>query len=82
MKQFEVNFIRPVVELSGNKANCIHYGSPKMFSCWIIEFSLKIDTTTKFVNAMSFDQAMTEGNDFQNFNYVRYMRAIRGVDLK
>ena len=46
--------------------NCIQHGSPKMFNCWLVEFSLKVDTTTKLVNGLSFDQAMTEGNDFQS----------------
>ena len=36
-----------------------------MFNCWVIEFSLKVDTTTKLVNGLSFDQAMSEGNDFK-----------------
>ena len=35
-----------------------------MFNCWVIEFSLKVDTSTKLVNGMSFDQTMTEGKDF------------------
>ena len=46
VKQPEVNFIRPVDGLNGDEANCVDYGSPKMFSCWIIEFSLKVDITT------------------------------------
>ena len=66
VKQHEVNFIRPVDGLNGEEVNCIHYGSPKMFSCWIIEFSLKVDITTKLVNGISSDQAMTQGNDFQS----------------
>ena len=36
-----------------------------MFNCWVIEFSIKIDTKTKLVNGMSFDQAMAEGKYFQ-----------------
>ena len=64
VKQFEVNYIRPVDGSSGKDTNCIQYGSPKMFNCWVIEFSMKIDTKTKLVNGMSFDQAMTEGIDF------------------
>lgn len=50
---------------SGEDTNCIQYGSPKMFNCWVIEFSIKIDTKTKLVNGMSFDQAMAEGKYFQ-----------------
>ena len=63
VKQFEVNYIRPVDGSSGKDTNCIQFGSPKMFNCWVIEFSMKIDTKTKLVNGMSFDQAMTEGKD-------------------
>ena len=63
VKQFEVNYIRPVDGSSGKDTNCIQYGSPKMFNCWVIEFSMKIDTKTKLVNGLSFDQAMTEGKD-------------------
>ena len=59
-----MNFIRPVDGLNGDEANCVDYGSPKMFSCWIIEFSLKIDITTKLVNGISSDQALTQGNRF------------------
>lgn len=64
MKQLQVNFIRPIDGFSSEKLNCIRHGSPKMFNCWVIEFSLKIDTRTKLVNDMTFDQAMAEGNDF------------------
>ena len=66
VKQPEVNFIRPVDGLSGEEVNCVDYGSPKMFSCWIIEFSLKVDITKKLVNGISSDQAMTQGNDFHS----------------
>ena len=78
VKQFEVNFIRPVDGFSGKEEYCIHYGSPKMFNCWIVEFSLKIDTTTKLVNAKSFDQAMTEGNDFQSKTRATLQRQCKG----
>ena len=50
---------------SGKDTNCINFGSPKIFNCWVIEFSMKIDTTTKLVNGISFDQAMAEGKYFQ-----------------
>jgi len=65
VKHFEVNYIRPVDGSSGEDTNCIQYGSPKMFNCWVIEFSIKIDTKSKLVNGMSFDQAMAEGKYFQ-----------------
>ena len=63
MKQLDVNFIRPINGFGFEEINCIEQGSPKMFNCWVIEFSMKIDTKTKLVNGMSFDQAMTEGKD-------------------
>ena len=64
MKQLELNFIRPVNGFGYEELNCIEHGEPKMFNCWVIEFSMKIDTRKKLVNDMSFDQAMAEGNDF------------------
>ena len=64
MKQLEVNFIRPVERFTSKEIHCIHNSNPKMFNCWVIEFSLKVDTSTKLVNGMSFDQTMTEGKDF------------------
>ena len=64
MKQLEVNFIRPVERFTSEEIHCIHHSNPKMFNCWVIEFSLKVDTSTKLVNGMSFDQTMTEGKDF------------------
>ena len=65
IKQFEVNYIRPVDGSSGEDTNCIHYGDPKIFNCWVVEFSMKIDTSKKLVNGMSFEEAMGEGKDFQ-----------------
>ena len=64
MKQLEVNFIRPVERFTSEEIHCIHHSNPKMFNCWVIEFSLKVDTSTKLVNGMNFDQTMTEGKDF------------------
>ena len=60
-----MNFIRPVDGLSGEELNCIHHGNPKIFNCWVIEFSFKVDTSTKLINGMTFDQTMAEGNDFR-----------------
>ena len=65
VKQLEVNFIRPVERFTSDEIHCVRHSNPKMFNCWVIEFSLKVDTTTKLVNGLSFDQAMTEGNDFK-----------------
>ena len=76
-----MNFIRPVDGLSGEEINCVDYGSPKMFSCWIIEFSLKIDITTKLVNGISSDQALTQGNDFQS-KIITEKYEIYGKDYK
>ena len=78
VKQFEVNFIRPVDGFSGKEEYCVQHDSSNMFNCWIIEFSLKIDTTTKLVNAKSFDQAMTEGNDFQSKTRATLQRQCKG----
>ena len=64
MKQLEVNFIRPVERFTSEEIHCPRHSNPKMFNCWVIEFSLKVDTSTKLVNGMSFDQTMTEGKDF------------------
>ena len=64
MKQLEVNFIRPVERFTSEEIHCVRHSNPKMFNCWVIEFSLKVDTSTKLVNGMSFDQTMTEGKDF------------------
>jgi len=65
VKQLEVNFIRPVERFTSEEIHCINHSNPKIFNCWVIEFSLKVDTTTKLVNTLSFDQAITEGNDFK-----------------
>lgn len=65
MKQIEVDFIRPVNEFSTG-TNCIYQSGSKVCRSWLIEFSLKIDTSTKLLNGMNFDQAMTQGNDFQS----------------
>ena len=59
-----MNYIRPVDGSSGEDTNCIHYGDPKIFNCWVVEFSMKIDTSKKLVNGMSFEEAMGEGKDF------------------
>ena len=64
-----MNFIRPVERFTSEEIHCVHHSNPKMFNCWVIEFSLKVDTTKKLVNSKSFDESMTQGIDIQIFSF-------------
>ena len=79
MKQLEVNFIRPVERFTSEEIHCPRHSNPKIFNCWVIEFSLKVDTTTKLVNGLSFDQAMTEGSDFKAKFFIVFFASFKLV---